>query len=363
MGFYGLLQLDPCILKIMVKSERSRRERLRVRVTLVVRSALIVAFATVFIAALSRLFGSENTPLIVGIFCVMLGTRFVDFGYRASQAVVALFACFAILFLAPQLSQAAPAPLLLPLHFCLFFPMVFLTCQHPGMGNAGLYAFAYIYSVGNPVAPESLPGHAVVTAVGFLICGAIYLKKHHDKFADETVTSKARSFSLKNSDHLWMLRMAFGTSLALAAGAWLGAARAIWIAFPFAAILSTYPYARLESRKGLQRVVGAIGGSVAFLALYLALPDNIHTLLAPLGGFLLGLSADYKFKTAFNCFGALVLANGLFGIEASVLLRICDAIMGTAGGLGFMMAFHALAKVKLPELPDRAEPRAAMAAE
>lgn len=363
MGFYELLQLDPCILKPMAKSEKSKRGRLRVQAALVIRSALIVVFATAFIAALSHLFGSENMPLIVGLFCVMLGTRFVDFGYRAPQAVFALFVCFAILFFAPQLSQIAPAPLLLPLHFCLFFPMILLTCQHPEMGNAGLYAFAYIYSVGNPVPLESLPSHAAVAAIGFLICSAVYLKKHRGKFADNTIVSKIKSFSLKNSDHLWMLRMALGTSLALAAGTWIGAARAIWIAFPFAAILSTYPYARFESKKGLQRITGAIGGSVAFLALCLVLPSDAQVLLAPLGGFFLGLSVDYKFKTAFNCFGALVLANGLFGIGESVMLRICDTILGTIGGLGFMAAFHILAKAKLPELPDKAEPRTAIAVE
>lgn len=362
MGFYELLQLDPCVLKPMARCERSGRGRFRIWVAIVVRSALIVAFATVFVAGLSHVFGSESTPLSVGVFCLLLGIRFVDFGYRSSQAIAALFGCFAILLCAPQLSQAVPAPLLLPFHFCMFFPMVFLTCQHPGMGNAGLYGFAYIYSVGNPVPPDSLAGNAAVATIGFLLCSAVYLKKHRGKFGEVTILSRARSFSARNADCLWMLRMALGTSLALSMGAWLDAARAIWIAFPCAAMLSTYPYARFEFEKGVQRIVGVVGGSIAFFALCQLLPENMRVLLALVGGFCLGLSVDYRFKTAFNCFGALVLANGLFGVGGSVFLRVLDAILGTAGGLGFMAAFHLFAKSRLPVRADEMKQGAAIPA-
>lgn len=40
-----------------------------------VRSVLIVVFAIVFISLLSGVFGSDNTPMAVALFCIMLGIR------------------------------------------------------------------------------------------------------------------------------------------------------------------------------------------------------------------------------------------------------------------------------------------------
>ena len=40
-----------------------------------VRSVLIVVFAIVFISLLSGVFGSDNTPMAVALFGIMLGIR------------------------------------------------------------------------------------------------------------------------------------------------------------------------------------------------------------------------------------------------------------------------------------------------
>lgn len=342
MKLYDLLQMDPCVIKPMISSAETTRKKAFLWFALALRSALIVAFAIVFISLSSAVFGSENAPLAIGTFCILLGTRFVDFGYRLADAIGALGICFLSFLVMPQVAQAIPPAALLPAHFVVLLAMMFLTCQKPMMGNAGLYAFAYIYSIGNPATDQTFMSRALLALVGFAICSAVYVKKHRGKNKGITAFSIARKFSLSNRDNAWMLRMALGTSIALSAGAWLGVERSIWLAFPCAAILSTYPYSKFEKEKSVHRIVGAICGSLAFLALYVVLPPSAHIILAPLGGFALGLSVDYRFKTAFNCFGALFLANGLYGIGESVTLRIAETIAGTFLGLGLMSAFHAV---------------------
>lgn len=353
MKLYPLLQMDPCVIKPMISSAKTSGERRFLWFALAFRSALIVAFAIVFISFFSAVFGSENNPLIIGTFCILLGTRFVDFGYRLADAVGALAICFALFLVMPQLVPNIPPAMLLPAHFAAFFTMIFLTSQKPVMGNAGLYAFAYIYSIGNPVSDQAMMSHVLMAFTGFAICCAVYVKKHHGKNKGITALSVAKSFSLSKHDDAWMLRMAAGTSIALSIGSWFGVERFIWLAFPCAAILSTYPYSRFEKDKGIQRVIGAVAGSLAFLALYVVLPANARIILAPLGGFALGLSADYRFKTAFNCFGALFLANGLYGIGESVTLRIVETIAGTLLGLGLMAAFHVTADKAFFNRPNR----------
>ena len=97
MKFYDALQMDPAVLKRQIAVCETKREKTYYWVAMAVRSALIVAFAIVFISLLSGVFGSDNTPLAVALFCMMLGIRFVNFQYCIGDSLVTLAAVLAIL--------------------------------------------------------------------------------------------------------------------------------------------------------------------------------------------------------------------------------------------------------------------------
>ena len=175
--FYDALQLDPSILKRRIAACETRKEKNFYRAAMAVRSALIVAFAILFISLLSSLFGADNTPM------------------AAALAILTLAPCAA--------AQAGPA-LVAPLHFA------------------------------------------------------------------------------------------------------------------------------------------------AFALLYLALPEGLRPLLGPLGGFCMGFCTDYRYKTAMNCFGALMIGAGLYGLSGAVALRLADTVLGAAFGLCFAALFHRLSRRLLP---------------
>lgn len=124
----------------------------------------------------------------------------------------------------------------------------------------------------------------------------------------------------------------------------------MWMGFACASLLSEYPYSRNTFGRFWQRIVGAVAGSCAFFALYLVTPEAFHPLMGPLGGLCLGFCVDYRYKTAMNCFGALMLATGIYGLQGAVILRIVDTLLGVTFGLVFATLFHRLAAAKL--LPD-----------
>lgn len=152
MKFYDALQLDPSILKGKIACCSTKKEKAYYWIAMAVRSVLIVAFAIIFISLLSRVFGTDNTPLAVALFCMMLGIRFVNFEYCIGDSLVTLAAVLAILVLVPW--AVLPPIFLIPIHFAAFFALIFMTAQRPEMGNGGIYSFAYIYLVGNPVVGE-----------------------------------------------------------------------------------------------------------------------------------------------------------------------------------------------------------------
>lgn len=281
--FYDALQLDPSILKRRIAACETKKEKNFYRAAMAVRSALIVAFAILFISLLSGLFGADNTPMAVALFCMLLGIRFVNFEYCAGDSLAGLAAALAILTLA-----------------------------------------------------------------GWLLCGAILLAKHRGRHADTRFHHLVRRFRLSRPECLWQLRMALGVSLVLAAGQVFGVERFMWMGFACGSLLSEYPLPGSAAVRFWQRIAGAAAGCAAFALLYLALPAGLRPLLGPLGGFCMGFCTDYRYKTAMNCFGALMIGAGLYGLSGAVALRLADTVLGAAFGLCFAALFHRLSRRLLP---------------
>lgn len=352
MKFYDALQMDPSILKRKIAACETRREKNYYWLAITVRSVLIVAFAIVFISLLSGIFGADNTAMAVALFCIMLGLRFVNFEYCVGDSLFTLAIALAILVLAPSAVAVIPPVGLIPLHFAAFFGLLYITTQRPELGNGGLYSFAYVYLTGNPVSGEALVRRGMLALVGYLICGAILFAKHRELHKKIRFHHVVRKFSLSNPVHLWQLRMALGVSLVLSAGQIWGMERFMWIGFACASLLSQYPYSHDTTLRFRQRIVGAVVGSCLFFILYQLTPEALHSLLGPLGGLCLGFCTDYRYKTAMNCFGALMLGAGIYGVQQAVLLRIVNTFLGVAFGLLFALLFHKVVAAKFLPAPE-----------
>lgn len=342
MSFYQSLQMDPSVLKKRIAQCETVREKTFYWAAIAIRSVLIVAFAIVFISLLSGLFGQENTPLAVAVFCIMLGIRFVNFEHCIRDSLITLAIALAILVFAPSLAGIAP-PILVPfIHFVGFFTLLYITTQRPELGNGGLYSFAYVYLTGNPVYGVSLEKRALLALVGYAICGLILWAKHRHAYGDIRFHHLILKFDVKNPVILWQLRMAVGVSLILTAGQVFGVPRFMWMGFACASLLSEYPYSSNTLPRFWQRIIGVLVGSGLFLIVYQITPEVFHSLMGPLGGLCLGFCTDYRYKTAMNCFGALMLAAGIYGVQAAVFLRIIDTILGVCFGTVFALIFHKL---------------------
>ncbi len=353
MKFYDALQMDPSVLKRMIASCDTKHHKAYYWTAMAVRSVLIVGFAIVFISLLSGIFGSDNTPLAVALFCMMLGIRFVNFEYCIRDSLAALAAVLAILVLAPSAAALLPPFFLIPLHFTAFFALLYMTTQRPEMGNGGLYSFAYIYLTGNPVFGEALVRRGLLALTGYFICGAILFAKHRNQHRTIRFLHVIRGFDLSSPVYVWQLRMALGVSLVMTAGQVFGVERFMWMGFACASLLSEYPYSGSTLIRFRHRIVGAVAGSFAFFVIYLATPEAFHPLMGPLGGICLGFCTDYRYKTAMNCFGALMPGAGIYGLQGAVALRIMDTFLGVTFGLVFAAVFHRLAAAKFLSESER----------
>ena len=67
----------------------------------------------------------------------------------------------------------------------------------------------------------------------------------------------------------------------------------------------------------------------------------------------MGFCVDYRYQTAMNCFGALMLGAGIYGLQGAVILRMVNTILGVTFGLVFAALFHWLATKKLHLGPEK----------
>ena len=108
----------------------------------------------------------------------------------------------------------------------------------------------------------------------------------------------------------------------------LGLPRAMWAGIASMSVCLPFPDDCGE-RAG-KRAAFNIVGCLLFAILYLLLPESMYPYIGMIGGIGVGYSAGYAWQTAFNTFGALSIASGLFGMPYAVALRIGANVFGAA---------------------------------
>lgn len=341
MRFYDALQADPSCLKPKIRAAELPKEKWKLRVAMATRSLAIVLFAILMISPVGKLFGPENSPMAVAMFCIFLGLRFVDFGYRTSDSLLNLAIVFLLLLLAPAAAANVNVVFAALIHIFSFFVILFMTSDNPEMGNAGLYTFAYIYLSGNPVTGTLLWKRALFTFLAYVCCATLFFAKHRKKNQDVRFLDMVKQFSLREKKTQWHLQLAMGVGLILALGNFFHLKRFMWAAFACGSVLGCYEATAKEAKgRLLQRMIGCVGGSLVFFLLYPLLPVSMRFIIGPLGGFCMGFCTDYRFKTACNCLGAIFMATDLYSMHESVILRVFDNLVGVIFGFVFLVLYQ-----------------------
>lgn len=348
MRFYDMLQLDPAAIKTNRAEAQSKKAKRKWLLALLTRDVLIVVFAIAFVSILTFFFGEENSSMAVVIFCILLSTRFVDFGYNIWHSLLSLAVLFAILLCSPQAMQVTSPGGGFLINFISILAMLVLSCENPEMGNGGLYLFGYIFLTGNVADALVFNNRAWLTLAGYIICGAVLIQKHRHKNKDVFLTHVVKGFHIRDPKSQWQLQLALGISLLFLINRLIGLDRFMWVGFACSSLLSSYP---LNVKERLpERAAGVVLGSLAFGLMAILLPQELMPVLGPVSGLCLGLCGTYRYKTVFNCFGSLSLAVTVYGLSGSVILRILNNMMGMFFGALF---FHFFKKVFQPLLPEK----------
>ena len=338
MRFYDGLQLDPADIKKNIKNCETKEEKLWFKKVLVVRAVLITLFSVGFISLFAALFGSENSPMAVVIFCILLCARFVDYDYSVRDSLINMGIIFCILLVCPLVVQAVAPGTGLLVNFISIMAILVMSSEKPEMGNGGLYLFGYIFLTGGMVDMEGFINRSFMTLAGFIICAVVFYKKHSHKEYEKKFSHVLSNLFTLDRTRKWQYATAIGISMCYFAGEMLGINRLMWAGFACSSVMCGYlGDIKALHKKAMDRVIGVVTGTLLFFLIYPYMPSAGAVMLGPVSGFCLGFCGEYRTKTIFNCFGALLVATQIFGMETSMMMRVANNVLGVILAVAFVI--------------------------
>lgn len=204
--------------------------------------------------------------------------------------------------------------------------LMILGCHNVIMYNHSTFVLGYLLLLGYDVTGAEYIRRVEGLAVGMILCMIIFYKNQKNRPYRRTFLDLFREFDLHSARGRWYLKLTLIVSSAMLFMNLLGLPRAMWagIACMSVCLPFTEDCMGRVGKRGMFNIVGC----ALFVVLYLILPESMYPYIGMIGGIGVGYSAGYAWQTAFNTFGALSIAAGLFGMPAAVALRIGANVFG-----------------------------------
>ena len=320
MTFYQELQLSSTGSKNLIKTTTDPKERRRHILIYNFKVYLVMAFCFFTVTAFSAVFGSQNSVAGVVVLLALLVLRQADFGIRTTHGLLCIAGIFMILIIGPRFSNVvSPLPALLINLSCIFLLML-LGCHNVIMYNHSTFVLGYLLLLGYDVTGKAYQMRVISLLFGMCLCMAVFYKNQKNRPYHRTFFDLFHEFTLFSARNRWYIKLTFIVSGAIFIVSLLGLPRAMWAGIACMSVCLPFT-ADCRGRAG-KRAMFNIVGCILFAVLYLILPESMYPYIGMIGGIGVGYSAGYAWQTAFNTFGALSIASGLFGMPAAVLLRI-----------------------------------------
>ena len=242
--------------------------------------------------------------------------------------VVIAVLIFGVLIAGPRLSNMLP-PGYAFLANCIFIMILMvLGCHNVIMSNHSTFVLSYLLLQGYDVSGADYEKRIVGLLLGMVICMAVFYKNQRLRPYRRSFLDLFREFDLKSARSRWYVKLTLIVSSAMLFMNLLGLPRAMWAGI--ACMSVCLPFTEDCIPRSVSRGMFNVVGCLLFIVLYLVLPKSMYPYIGMIGGIGVGYSAGYPWQTAFNTFGALSIAAGIFGMPAAIALRIGANVLGAA---------------------------------
>ena len=276
-----------------------------------------MAFCVAVVSMYSKLTGSSNSVVGVTVLLAVLVLRQADFGIRTTHGLLSIAGIFGILMAGPRLANIVPPLAAFAVNAVCILLLMILGCHNVIMYNHSTFVLGYLLLLGYDVTGKEYT---------FRVIG-LY-KNQRNRAYRRTFLDLFREFDLKSARSRWYVKLTLIVSSAMLFMNLLGLPRAMWAGI--ACMSVCLPFTEDCIPRSVSRGMFNVVGCLLFIVLYLVLPKSMYPYIGMIGGIGVGYSAGYPWQTAFNTFGALSIAAGIFGMPAAIALRIGANVLGAA---------------------------------
>lgn len=328
MTFYQELQLSSVGSKQLIKNTTDPKEKRRHILIYNFKVYLVMAFCVAIVSLYSKLTGSNNSVVGVTVLLAVLVLRQADFGIRTTHGLFCIAGIYGILMIGPRIANSVSAVPAFAVNIICIMLLMILGCHNVIMYNHSTFVLGYLLLLGYDVTGAEYIKRVEGLLVGMILCMAIFYKNQKNRPYRRTFLDLFREFDLNSARGRWYLKLTLIVSSAMLFMNLLGLPRAMWAGI--ACMSVCLPFTEDCIARSGKRWQFNIVGCAIFIILYLVLPESMYPYIGMIGGIGVGYSAGYAWQTAFNTFGALSIAAGLFGMPAAVALRIGANVFGAA---------------------------------
>ena len=321
MTFYQELQLSSTGSKQLIRSTTDPKEKRRHILIYNFKVYLVMAFCVAVVSMYSKLTGSSNSVVGVTVLLAVLVLRQADFGIRTTHGLLSIAGIFGILMAGPRLANMVPPLAAFAVNAVCILLLMILGCHNVIMYNHSTFVLGYLLLLGYTF-------RVIGLLVGMVICMIVFYKNQRNRAYRRTFLDLFREFDLKSARSRWYVKLTLIVSSAMLFMNLLGLPRAMWAGI--ACMSVCLPFTEDCIPRSVSRGMFNVVGCLLFIVLYLVLPKSMYPYIGMIGGIGVGYSAGYAWQTAFNTFGALSIAAGIFGMPAAVALRIGANVLGAA---------------------------------
>ena len=328
MTFYQELQLSSTGSKQLIRNTTDPKEKRRHILIYNFKVYLVMAFCVAVVSMYSKLTGSSNSVVGVTVLLAVLVLRQADFGIRTTHGLLSIAGIFGILMAGPRLANMVPPLAAFAVNAVCILLLMILGCHNVIMYNHSTFVLGYLLLQGYDVTGQEYLYRVAGLLVGMVLCMAIFYKNQKNRPYRRSFLDLFREFNISSARNRWYIRLSLVVSSAMLFMSLLGLPRAMWAGIASMSVCLPFPD-DCKERAG-KRAAFNIVGCLLFVILYLVLPESMYPYIGMIGGIGVGYSAGYAWQTAFNTFGALSIASGLFGMPYAVALRIGANVFGAA---------------------------------
>ena len=328
MTFYQELQLSSVGSKQLIKNTTDPKEKRRHILIYNFKVYLVMAFCVAVVSWYSKLTGSNNSVVGVTVLLAVLVLRQADFGIRTTHGLFCIAGIYGILMIGPRIANSVSAVPAFAVNIICIMLLMILGCHNVIVYNHSTFVLGYLLLLGYDVTGAEYIKRVEGLLVGMILCMVIFYKNQKNRPYRRTFLDLFREFNLNSARGRWYLKLTLIVSSAMLFMNLLGLPRAMWAGI--ACMSVCLPFTEDCIARSGKRWQFNIVGCAIFIILYLVLSESMYPYIGMIGGIGVGYSAGYAWQTAFNTFGALSIAAGLFGMPAAVALRIGANVFGAA---------------------------------